>query len=387
MSTSSAIPDQNSALGSGQNAGRGLATSTPNHFFADLYTFHWDALQLRLPLVSASAVALCVLVGVAAGHPGGALIASGGALTIGFGANQRIADSRVRPMIFGVFATATAAFAGTIAGHRGFTLVLFSAISAAIYGVLTVRNSGVAWVGQQASVALFVASAFPSNLRGSFTRAGLIALGGVIQVLFTSAGLRLIPELRKDLLAIPRSFYDQRRELLVRLRHLPEALPAPDRRTAAAYALRMMITVVIASELYRQLNMQSGYWVPMTALLVQKPAFFETLTRGLLRIGGTLAGAILATQLAVHVPLGPYTLAVLTTFFAFWSFATNSVNYGLYTLCLTSYIVFLLSLNQTPGPELAHRRAWCTIAGALIAFVIHLDALRRHRQGTEPLRA
>ena len=378
MSTSSAIPQQ--------GTGPGPATSTPNHFFADLYTFHWDALELRLPVVSAMAVALCVFVGVAVGHPGGALISSGGALTIGFGANQRIADSRVRPMIFGLFATATAAFAGTIAGHRGLTLILFSAISAAIYGVLTVRNTGVAWVGQQASVALFVASAFPSNLHGSFQRAGLVALGGVVQILFTSAGLRLIPELRKDLLAIPRSLYGQRRELLLRLRHLPEALPAPDRRTALVYALRMTITVVLASELYRQLKMQSGYWVPMTALLIQKPAFYETLTRGLLRIGGTLAGAVLATQLAVHMPLGPYTLAALTTLFAFLSFATNAVNYGLYTFFLTSYIVFLLSLNQTPGPEVAHRRAWCTVAGALIAFAIHVDALRRHRQ-TEPLQA
>ncbi len=375
MSTSSAIPDQGSEHSS--------ATSTPNHFFADLYTFHWDALELRLPLVSASAVALCLFVGVAAGHPGGALIAGGGALTIGFGANQRIADSRLQPMLFAVFAMATAAFLGTIAGHRNVTLVLFSAISAAIYGVLTVRNSGVAWVGQQASVALFVASAFPSGLHGSFERAGLIALGGTLQILFTSVGLRLIPELSKDLLAIPRSLYDQRRELLLRLRQLSQALPAPDRRTALVYALRMTLTVVIASELYRRLKMQSGYWVPMTALLVQKPAFFETLTRGLLRIAGTLAGATLATLLAAHVPLGSYTLAAVTTFFAFLSFATNSVNYGLFTLCMTSYIVFLLSLNQIPSPEIAHRRAWCTIAGALIAFAIHLDALRRHRDGSE----
>jgi NAD/NADP transhydrogenase beta subunit len=57
----------------------------------------------------------------------------------------------------------------------------------------------------------------------------------------------------------------------------------------------------------------------------------------------------------------------------------NPVNYGLFALCLTSYIVFLLSLNQIPGPEIAHRRPLCTIAGAAIAMVIHIDALRRHR--------
>lgn len=374
VSSSSAIPQVHEA-------------SPPGHFLADLYTFDFSALELRLPLVSAAAVALCLFVGISVGHPGGALIAGGGALTIGFGANQRIADSRLIPMLVGVFAISTAALAGTIAGHHGYSLLAFSAVAAAIYGVLTVRNTGMAWVGQQAAVALFVASAFPSGVRGSLVRAGLMAAGGLVQVVFTSAGLRLLPDLRRDFLAVSQrvyatvheSLHEQRRDLLRRLRHLPGALPAPDRKVAAVYAGRLVATVLISTELYRRLGIQSGYWIPMTALLVQKPAFFETLTRGLLRVAGTLAGATLATLLARHLQMGPWVLAGLATFFAFWSFATNAVNYGLFSVCLTSYIVFLLSLNQLPGPEIAHRRAFCTMAGAGIALVIHLDALRRHK--------
>ena len=49
----------------------------------------------------------------------------------------------------------------------------------------------------------------------------------------------------------------------------------------------MGVTVLAAAEAYRRLNMQSGYWVPMTALLVQKPAFAETFNRALMRIAGT----------------------------------------------------------------------------------------------------
>jgi uncharacterized membrane protein YccC len=75
-----------------------------------------------------------------------------------------------------------------------------------------------------------------------------------------------------------------------------------------------------------------------------------------------------------------WTLAALTSIFAFLSFVTNPINYGLFVLCLTSYIVFLLSLNLIPGPEIAYRRALCTVAGAAIALLIHLDALRRHRK-------
>jgi hypothetical protein len=91
------------------------ATSNPAHFLADTYTFKWSELNYRLPLVSAGAVALCLIVGILAGHPGGALVSAGGALTIGFGANQRISDSRLLPMLFAILGMASATLVGTLA--------------------------------------------------------------------------------------------------------------------------------------------------------------------------------------------------------------------------------------------------------------------------------
>lgn len=380
MSSSPAIPNVRDASGSAPKP----QAARPAHFYADLYTFDWTSLHFRLPAVSAAAVAFCLALSLALGSPAAGLISGGGALTVGFGANQRIADSRIWPMIFAIAATASATLAGTVAGHHSLWLIVASAVSAALYGVLTMRNSGLAWVGQQAACTLFVASAFPMPLHPALERTALIATGGFVQLLFTSAGLRLMPELRKDLLAIPRSLYTtlyaQRRELLLRLRELPNSLPAPDRKAALAYAFRLLLTVSLGSWVYIKLGIQSGYWVPMTALLVVKPAFFETLSRGLMRVIGTLAGATLATLVAAHLPMNAAVLAGLSIFFAFWCFATASVNYCLFTFCITSYIVFLLSLNQVPGPLIAERRAWCTALGAAIALVIHLDAMRRHRE-------
>ena len=40
---------------------------------------------------------------------------------------------------------------------------------------------------------------------------------------------------------------------------------------------------------------------------------------------------------------------------------TVAINYALFSAFITSYIVFLLSLNALPGPEIAHRRAYATI--------------------------
>ncbi len=215
---------------------------TPAHFLADLYSFKWSEFNLRLPLVSALAVVLCLFVGILGGHPGGGLIAGGGAFTIGFGANQRIADSRLIPMMVGVFACSTATLAGTIAGHRDYWLVIAASASALIYGILTTRNAGWAWVGQQASVALLIASAFPTPLRPALVRAGLIAAGGIVQVVFTSAALRLIPNLPRDLMSIAISVANtvqeqSQEELLQRIRELRSSLRPVTASEAFGYTL------------------------------------------------------------------------------------------------------------------------------------------------------
>ena len=369
---------------------------TPTHpgYLADIYTFDWKQFSFRVPFIGIIPIGLCLFVGVALGHPSAGLIAAGGAFTIGFGVNQRIADSRLWPMIAATGAVFLSTMIGMLVGHRGFTLVLAAAIWGFIYGILTARAAGISWVGQQSAITLFVASAFPANFHAALLRALLIGGGGALQILITSLCLRLLPELAANLRAVRQTSSEElshllsnnfaRYRMLLRLRAMPENLL---RIPTFPFAIRMALTVGIAAEIYSHLGIQSGYWIPMTALLVQKPAFSETFSRAFLRVGGTLAGAVISTIFLVYIHPNPFYLAALTTFFALWSYATNTVNYGLYTLFLTSYIVFLLSLNTLPGPLIAHRRALCTIAGGLIALVIHIDAIRRlrNRQRAAPL--
>lgn len=362
--------------------GPALAPAGP-HFLADLYTFNWSSFTFRLPAVSAAAVAVCLFAGVFAGHPGAGLVAGGGAFTVGFGPNQRISDSRLIPMIAAMLGTSVAAFVGTIAGHRDYTLLMAAGIFAVIYGILTTRHSGLAWVGQQSAVALLVSSAFEADTKGAVMRAGLIAAGGLVQLIITSAGLRLIPHLHRDFMIMARSLVDSVRtdelDFARSWRGLAEVLPALPAHEATVYSLRLLVTILLATEVYRRLGIQSGYWIPMTALLVQKPAAAESVTRAAARVLGTLAGAWLGSLFIAHIVPQPVYLAAITALFALLAYATNAVNYGLFTAALTGYIVFLLSLNQIPGPMIAHRRAWCTALGAAIAVAIHADALLRRR--------
>ena len=367
-----------------------LRTESAPHLspYADLYTFHWDTLSLRTSLIAVLAVAIALIGGVLAGHPSGGLLVGAGAMQIGFGMNQRIADSRLWPMIAASFAMMLSTFAGMALGHFGYGVVLAATLWSFCYGVMTFEAAGIAWVGQQAAVTLLVTSAFPASATDAAQRALLTFAGGFLQVGLTSLFLKLLPELRHDLRYLPRYGLQEARHLRHafgwhrvqrRLVGLPRALPKLIGATNLRFAVRMALTVALATEIYRWRGFQSGYWVPMTALLVQKPLFAETLTRSLLRVGGTLGGAVLTTVFLRHVHPDPFWLAVLASTFCFGAYLTVSINYGLYALFLTSYIVFLLSLNTLPGPEIAHRRAVATAVGGAIALIVHIDALRRRR--------
>jgi uncharacterized membrane protein YccC len=73
--------------------------------------------------------------------------------------------------------------------------------------------------------------------------------------------------------------------------------------------------------------------------------------------------------------------------FTWLSYSVVNVNYGLFSVCLTAYIVFLISLNQIPGPEIARRRFLATLIGGAIALSVRLFVVRfRQRQDRDAVR-
>ena len=76
-------------------------------------------------------------------------------------------------------------------------------------------------------------------------------------------------------------------------------------------------------------------------------------------------------------------LAAMTLLFAWLSYSLNNVNYALFTLCLTAYIVNLLALNSLPGSQVAYHRAISTIIGGALALTVRLIVIR-YRTQTHP---
>ena len=302
-------------------------------------------------------------------------------MTVGFGAMQSIEGSRLVPMIGAAVGMSISTLIGMLAGHENYLLVVTCAVWGLVYGLLTTRAAGVSWVGQQWLITLLVASAFPFHLRDAAVRASLVLAGGALQIILIGIQLRVLRELHTDFFSFVRHSYAEQAALRINMgqgfrRMLGQDAPP---NPVFHFGLRLAVVLAISAEIYRRWSVPSGYWIPMTAMLVLKPAFNETVKRAVARIGGTLAGAVLTSYLVAHLAPTPVMLAVLVVIFAFLAYATLNVNYALFTLFLTAYIVFLLALANLPGMVVAHRRAICTITGGLLALLVHLDAVRRWR--------
>jgi len=356
--------------------------AAPRHVLKDSTVFQWENQTLRSDLILTLPVAICLAAGIAVGHPGAALIAAGGAVNTGFGQKQCIDHSRLVPMIFVTFGMAFSGFAGVVLGHENLLLVFAAALWAFGYGMLTSRPGGYGWVGQQCVITFLVASAFPAPLRDAIDRGLLLFACGALQLVLSSILFGLFHDLRSRLFQITRYVQEEQQAL-------PDALVETAQsvrelrfvNSAIPYSLRLAVTIGMGTEIYRRLHYPSGYWIPMTALLVLKPGLTDTVSRAIARMLGTMCGAIAVSFALAHLQPVPLVLAAFTVLSAWLAFGLVNVNYALFSIAITGYIVSLLSLNEIPGPVLAQRRTFCTAVGGAIELCVRLAVIfseRRH---------
>lgn len=140
---------------------------------------------------------------------------------------------------------------------------------------------------------------------------------------------------------------------------------------ACRHALRLAAVIAVATTTYRVMQLPRGYWMPLTALLVLKPEFHDTFARGIARIAGTIVGAAVATLIVRELAPGPSTLAALVVTFVWSCYAVFRVNYAIFTIFVTGYVVFILMLSGIGEMAAATTRAIDTVAGGLMALAVY----------------
>jgi uncharacterized membrane protein YccC len=138
----------------------------------------------------------------------------------------------------------------------------------------------------------------------------------------------------------------------------------------ARHAIRLAVTLAFAVALQHRVPLAHGQWIGLTVVLVLRPDFSSTFTRGIGRVAGTVAGAVLASLIAaLHPGEGAY--LVLAIAFAALAFALFNVGYALFSLAITGYVVYLLAFGGAPEHAAAFDRVSATALGGAIALLAY----------------
>ena len=132
------------------------------------------------------------------------------------------------------------------------------------------------------------------------------------------------------------------------------------------HAARVALVCGLDVSIILGLRINHGYWLLMTSLIVLQPHVSGTMRRSLERIGGTVAGGILAALLAVALHSQLATAAVLFPL-ALLALAILPRSYAAFAFFLTPAFV-LAWLPYSGDWQLAAIRTGNTIAGALISL-------------------
>ncbi len=142
------------------------------------------------------------------------------------------------------------------------------------------------------------------------------------------------------------------------------------RSLSLRHAVRVALVCSADVAVIQLLHIDHGYWLLLTSLMVLQPYVSGTLRRGLERIGGTVAGGILAAVLAMALHSELVTAAVLFPL-ALLSMAILPVSYAAFSFFLTPTFV-LAWLPYSGDWGLAVVRTGNTLAGAVIAILAML---------------
>jgi len=143
--------------------------------------------------------------------------------------------------------------------------------------------------------------------------------------------------------------------------------------SAFRHAVRLAVMVAIADALGHALSniydWHRPYWMPMTVVLVLKPEFTTTFSRGLLRIVGTIVGLLVATALFHFLPINVSSQILLIFAFTFLLRWVGPANYGIFGIAVSALVVLLIAIAGVAPKDVIWPRGVNTAAGGALALL------------------
>ncbi|MEO7125808.1 MAG: FUSC family protein [Nakamurella sp.] len=139
--------------------------------------------------------------------------------------------------------------------------------------------------------------------------------------------------------------------------------------STSRHATRLAVAVPVAALFAHFIDADRGYWVPLTTLLVLKPDFATTSSRGVARVLGTAVGVGLASVIAAQRHPHGWDFVLLVGVLAYAALSVLLVNYAVFSTFMAATVVFLIRVPDPQGTHVALERLVDTGVGGAIAFV------------------
>jgi uncharacterized membrane protein YccC len=141
---------------------------------------------------------------------------------------------------------------------------------------------------------------------------------------------------------------------------------------AFRHAVRLSATLALGEVMAHAISARRSYWLPLTISLVMKPEFSVTISRGLLRIAGTIVGLLVATGLFhfLHPLIGME--VVLVGLFVFLVRWIGPANYGIFAINVSALVVLLVAFTGVSPKDVILARGLMTTIGGVTALTAYL---------------
>ncbi|TJZ55885.1 FUSC family protein [Streptomyces piniterrae] len=157
-------------------------------------------------------------------------------------------------------------------------------------------------------------------------------------------------------------------------RLVPVALRAVHRETRWSshilrHALRVSAVCAAGYLLGTALPFGHGYWVPLTSVMVMRPDFGQTYSRGVARFSGTLVGVAVAGALMAVAHPGRYVSAALAVVCVLLMYLLMRTGVSVTSACVAGYVVFLLGIAGEGWAQTVQERVVLTLLGGILALL------------------
>ncbi|WP_171166173.1 FUSC family protein [Streptomyces sp. I05A-00742] len=137
------------------------------------------------------------------------------------------------------------------------------------------------------------------------------------------------------------------------------------------HAVRVSAVASVGYVLGTALPLGHGYWAPMASVMVMRPDFAQTYSRGVARFVGTVVGVLLGAAVTALLHPDPYVCAALAVACVGLLYLLTGTGYIVASACIGGYVVFLLGVVGEGWSQTVQARVALTLLGGLLAMAAY----------------